>query len=261
MSGAEALSYADVTERPGQPASAIQMEMLEARYAWAAAQARGRDVLEVACGAGIGLPLLAGAARSVKAGDVDPENLRAARKACAGCANVTVEHLCAPELGFPDRRFDLVLLFEALYYIPEAERFFEEARRVLRPGGALLIVTVNREWTGFNPSPLSIRYWSAEELLQGLEGAGFDGAVQGAFPEIPGWSRSARGLMRRGAVALGLIPRTMRGKALLKRMFYGPLQTVPSRICLAQAAALEPWNSANRSRCRVLYATARKGAT
>ena len=86
MNAALAPSYVHVTERPGQPASRLQLEMLQARYAWAAEQARGKDVLEAGCGAGMGLPVLAEAARSVQAGDVDPENLRAARAACAGHA-------------------------------------------------------------------------------------------------------------------------------------------------------------------------------
>ena len=59
MNPALAPSYVAVTERPGQPASRIQLEMLAARYRWAAEQARGKDVLEAACGAGMGLPVLA----------------------------------------------------------------------------------------------------------------------------------------------------------------------------------------------------------
>ncbi len=83
MNPALAPSYLAVTEQPGQLASRIQLEMLEARYAWAAKQAREKDVLEAGCGAGLGLPVLGRVARSVCAGDVDAENLRAARAACA----------------------------------------------------------------------------------------------------------------------------------------------------------------------------------
>ena len=105
MNPALARSYLTVTEQPGQPASRIQLEMLEARYAWAAEQAREKDVLEAGCGAGLGLPALARVARSVQAGDVDAENLRAARAACAGHANVTLRAFHAQNLPFPDRGF------------------------------------------------------------------------------------------------------------------------------------------------------------
>ena len=165
----------------------------------------------------------------------------------------------AEELPFPSESFDLVLLFEAIYYLPDARRFFKETRRVLRPGGRLLIVTVNPEWDGFNPSPLCARYWTAAELLAALEEEGFAARVQGAFPETANWMSWSIGLVRRTAVALNLVPRTMRGKALLKRIFYGPLQSVPQRTSASTLPpALEELNATGYRRCRVLYATARK---
>ena len=258
VSPALAPSYADVTERPGQKASAMQLEMLASRYAWAAAQAISRDVLEVACGAGMGLPRLAEVARSVQAGDMDPENLALAGRACAGCGNVALGELHAPDLPFPDDSFDVVLLFEAIYYLRDAADFFEQARRVLRRGGTLLVVTVNPEWRGFNPSSLATRYWRARELRNELEAAGFQARVQGAFPEIPGWSQSAVGAVRRAAVALGLVPRSMQGKAVLKRIFYGPLENIPARLHPARPAPLHDLDPADPGRCRVLYATAQK---
>ncbi len=226
--------------------------MLEARYAWVAEQVHGKDVLEAACGAGMGLPRLAEAARSVQAGDVDRENLRAAEEACTGRSNIVLHQFHAEALPFPDECFDLVLLLEAIYYIPDAGRFFEEARRVLRPGGTLLIVTVNPEWTGFNPSPLKTRYWSAGDLLTALQATGFTARVQGAFP-------AASGVIRRAAVALNLIPRTMQGKALLKRIFCGPLKGVPRVVDNSSLQPrLEELDAAGSRRHRVLYATALK---
>ena len=259
MNPALARSYFTVTEQPGQPASRIQLEMLEARYAWAAEQAREKDVLEAGCGAGMGLPVLGRVARSVQAGDVDADNLRAARAACAGYANVAVRAFHAQDLPFPDEGFDLVLLFEAIYYLPDVRRFLEETWRVLRPGGTLLIVTVNPEWEGFNPSPLKTRYWSAADLLAALREEGFAARVQGAFPETAGWTTSVIRLIRRVAVALNLVPRTMKGKALLKRIFYGRLKAVPPLISNSILGPnLEELDAAGSRHHRVLYATAQK---
>src|SRR5690349_12538634 len=106
MNPALAPSYVAVTERPGQPASRIQLEMLAARYRWAAEQARGKDVLEAGCGAGMGLPVLAEVALSVQAGDVDAENLRMARRACAGHTSIGLRAFRAQELPFPGDSFD-----------------------------------------------------------------------------------------------------------------------------------------------------------
>ena len=257
-----ARSFVTVTERPGQAASGIQLEMLAARYAWAASSASGKDVLEAGCGAGLGLPILARAARSVHAGDIDADNLRAAVTACAEESDIQLHRFPAEQLPFPDESFDLVLLFEAIYYLPYAPRFFKEAYRVLRPGGSLLIVTVNPAWTGFNPSPFSVHYFSAGELLAALEQANFATRVRGAFPENVGWMAAAIGWSRRAAVALNLVPRTMRGKALLKRMFYGRLNPLPRRLAESSgiAPALEELDgtSATLSSYRVLYAQATK---
>src|ERR1700676_2614305 len=100
MNRAIARGYSAVTEQPGQPASRVQLEMLEARYAWAADQAGGKDILEAACGAGLGLPALAEVARSIQAGDLDPENLRVARAACTGYTNIALREFSAEELPF-----------------------------------------------------------------------------------------------------------------------------------------------------------------
>jgi len=259
MNAALAPSYLAVTERPGQPASRMQLEMMEARYAWAAKQAREKDVLEAGCGAGMGLPVLADVARSVQAGDVDVENLRSARAASARSTNITVRAFPAEELPFPSESFDLVLLFEAIYYLPDAQRFFKETQRILRPGGKLLIVTVNPEWDGFNPSPLCTRYWSTAELLAALEEAGFVARIQGAFPETANGMSWSIGLVRRAAVALNLVPRTMRGKALLKRIFYGRLTAVPARTGSSiLPPVLDELDGAGSRHHRVLYASARK---
>jgi ubiquinone/menaquinone biosynthesis C-methylase UbiE len=264
MSPALAPAYSSVTEHPGQLASRIQLEMLGARYAWAAHHARGKDVLEVGCGAGLGLGVLSEAARSVHAGDVDPENLRRTRAACAGrsCtgrSNVALREFQAEDLPFPEESFDLVLLFEAVYYLLDVRQFLEEAHRVLRPGGMLLIVTVNPEWTGFNPSPLATRYWPAASLLRILREDGFSAQAQGAFPETDGWQESAIRAIRRTAVALNLVPRTMEGKALLKRIFCGPLQEISGLVSAAsRLPRFEELEAAGSRHHRVLYATARK---
>lgn len=253
--------FATVTERPGQRASRLQLAMLAARYAWARAYAADRDVLEVACGAGMGLGVLAASARSVHAGDLDEANLTAARLTYRGEDRIHIRAFDALDLPFPDESFDLLLLFEAIYYLPGAGRFFEEARRVLRPDGHLLIASVNREWSGFNPSPYHTQYLSASELHVRLEEKGFSVELHAGFREPRSVLSYAIGVVRRAAVALNLIPRTMRGKALLKHLFYGRLEPVPARLAADQGSfeTLVPLPSATPlTRYRVLYAAARK---
>lgn len=53
-----------ITEAPSTGASTEQMSILYTRYNVARRYAAGRDVLEVACGAGVGLGLIAGIAKA-----------------------------------------------------------------------------------------------------------------------------------------------------------------------------------------------------
>src|SRR5262249_1639605 len=151
-----------VTEAPGNLVTREAIEMLTARYAWAAEAAAGKDVLEVACGAGPGLGLLARSGRRAIGGDYTDALLRVARRHSG--PRLPLIRLAAGRLPFTDRSFDVVLLFEAIYYLPSVEQFLAECRRVLRPGGRLLVCTVNRAWRGFNPSPFSVRYFDANEI-------------------------------------------------------------------------------------------------
>jgi len=252
--------FSRVTERPGQGASATQLAMMQARYGWAARFAAGKDVLEAGCGAGMGLSVLAAEARSVTAGDVDEVNLEEARAALANDPRIRLENFDAEQTPFETGSFDLVLLFEAIYYLPDPFQFFAEARRILRPGGRLLVVTVNPAWRGFNPSPFSHRYFTAGELEEALTSAGFEPWIEGAFPERETIVDRLIATVRGVAVRLRLIPRTMRGKQLLKRLFYGRLSSIPKR--LPEHVPTQPEGMVAVAQCqdlaayRTLYVTA-----
>jgi SAM-dependent methyltransferase len=170
-----------------------------------------------------------------------------------------VLRLDAHALPFAAASFDVVILHEAIYYLAAPGQFLDECRRVLTRSGVLLISTVNPRWPGFNPSPLSTRYFGAGELRALLAERGFAVELNGAFVE----RGSARGRMvaaaRRAAVALGLIPRTMKGKEWLKRLFLGPLVPVPAEVdeTLALWELPVPIAADAPPRCRMLLAVAR----
>jgi SAM-dependent methyltransferase len=263
MNATAAKHYSSVTEQPGQAASHSQLAMMAARYAWARSYAVGRDVLEVGCGSGTGLGVLAEVARTVEAGDVDESNVETARGTYALTPNVRVQQLDALDLPYGDACFDVVVLFEAIYYLPDAQRFIESARRVLRPGGHLLVSTVNREWSGFNPSPFHTLYFPASGLREMLESAGFSVQVFAGFPEQQGGMAAVIGVIRRAAVRLHLVPRTMAGKTFFKRLFYGTLEPIPARLDLRSQPAELPRilpERADPAAYRVLYAAASKNS-
>ncbi len=256
------VNYSIITETPRNKASSEQLSMLQTRYHVAAKQAMGKDVLEVACGAGLGLKYLAQYARSVIAGDIDDSNLQIAIANHSMIENVNIQHLDAQDLQFPENSFDLVLFYEAVYYLDDPIKFTSEAYRVLRPGGTLILVSVNCNWSGFNPSPFSTNYLIVPELYDMLTNAGFSVSLYGAFPDIiSGIKQRIISLIRKVAVKLHFIPKSMRAKKLLKRLFMGNLHPIPSNIekglaPLQELTIIKPDNS--YPDFKVIYAFATK---
>jgi ubiquinone/menaquinone biosynthesis C-methylase UbiE len=125
------MSFKDVTEMTGEEISGEQLQRMCNRYYWAGDYARDRDVIEVACGAGAGLGYLASLARSVQGCDIAEEVLEPARRHYG--TRIRIDTADAAKLPYADASADVVILFEAIYYLPSADAFIEEVRRVLRP--------------------------------------------------------------------------------------------------------------------------------
>ena len=224
-------SFETVTELPGNRAHREQIDALRTRYSWAAKFCRDRDVLEVACGAGLGLGLLAGRANSVIGGDLDPIVLRFAQEHYRGHTKINIMELDACNTVLADSSVDVVICFEAVYYFPNMSDFLSEIRRILRPDGLFLCNSVNCEWHGFNPSPYSKKYHSVAEMQQELQSAGFKAKFFLSFEDSPTTlSRRLISYIRSLAVQFRLIPKTMRAKELFKRLFYGKLQPLPIEL-------------------------------
>ncbi len=220
-----------ITEVPLDMATEDQFSMLYTRYSLAARYGAGKDVLEVACGTGLGLGMVARDARRVLAGDIDQQNYTTARETYRDNPKIEVRGFAAEAIPSPPASFDMVILFEALYYLRSADVFFREAKRILRPGGLLLISSVNCRWSGFNPSPFSTRYHDAAEIAEALTGLGFGVSMYGGFTdETSGMVDMTTHVLRKAAILLGLIPRTMKSKEWLKRIFYGKLKRIPYEL-------------------------------
>ncbi|HTU65168.1 MAG TPA: class I SAM-dependent methyltransferase [Steroidobacteraceae bacterium] len=232
-----ATDYAEVTELAGSGISEEQLTRMSHRYGWAAQFCPGKDVVEVACGSGQGLGLLQRASRSLEAGDYSDSCLDVARRHYGN--RVPLQKLDAQSLPYADASKDLVVMFEALYYIPEAERFVRECRRVLRPGGQVLIATANKDLYDFNPSPMSTRYHGTVELVRMFREAGFTAEVSGYMPvgEVSARQRLLRPI-KRMVVGLGLMPKSLAGKRFLKRFVFGRLVPMPAE--LEAPASIDP---------------------
>jgi SAM-dependent methyltransferase len=114
-----------------------------ARYAFAARLARGKRVLDAGCGAGYGSAELAGTAEQVTGIDRAPEALEFAR-ANYNLENVRFDEGSCESLPYADASFDLVVAFEVIEHLENWRGLLLEARRVLAPGGQLVVSTPNR---------------------------------------------------------------------------------------------------------------------
>jgi 2-polyprenyl-3-methyl-5-hydroxy-6-metoxy-1,4-benzoquinol methylase len=112
-----------------------------ARYAWAATVAAATRVLDVGCGTGAGTARLAEHAHTAVGVDVSPGAIEDARSSHGDEASFHEGDM--RDLPFEAGEFDVVVCFEALTHVAETQLALDELRRVLRPGGTLLVSAPN----------------------------------------------------------------------------------------------------------------------
>ena len=113
------------------------------RYVFARGLVRGKRVLDAACGEGYGSALLADFAASVVGVDVSSDAIEHAqdRYQAEGLEFRQADCLALP---FGDDEFECIASFETLEHLEEQEQLLSEFRRVLKPGGFLLISTPDK---------------------------------------------------------------------------------------------------------------------
>jgi SAM-dependent methyltransferase len=137
------------------------------RYHFAAPLVADREVLDVACGAGYGSALLARAAKRVVGADISAEAVAHARATYAAVANAAFEQADCTALPFAEASFDAIVSFETIEHIDRQAQFLDEAARLLRPDGLLILSSPNRpeysERRGF-ANPFHVRELDRDEL-------------------------------------------------------------------------------------------------
>lgn len=158
------------------------------RYLAAATVCGGLDVLDIASGEGFGSALLATVARSVVGVDRDAEAVAYAAGAYGTPGLRFVEGTCEA-IPLADASVDAVVSFETIEHIEAHDRFLEEVRRVLRPGGFFLCSTPDRRVyrSGDEPNEFHLKELDRAEF-EALLGRHFAGhAVVGQRVAAGSW--------------------------------------------------------------------------
>ncbi len=127
-------------------------------YHYAAGMVSG-DVLEIGTGSGYGVETISPKAKSFTTidkheppVDITPYN------------NVTFRSMTVPPLtGFAPDSFDYVITFQVIEHIKNDRLMLEEIRRVLKPGGRLIISTPNKKMS-ITRNPWHVREYTVDEF-------------------------------------------------------------------------------------------------
>jgi ArsR family transcriptional regulator len=101
------------------------------------------DVLDVGSGDGAVAGYLAPYCRSLTCIDTDPRMIEAATERLGRYPHVRAQSADVHAMPFRAASFDAVLLFHTLTYAAKPARALEECGRVLRPGGRLVLLTLD----------------------------------------------------------------------------------------------------------------------
>lgn len=143
---------------------ALAAERMSQLVCKAAGVTEGQRVLDVGCGWGGTIDSLNDALSGVSLTglNIDGRQLERARRRVRARAGNHVDFVqgdaCA--MPFEDHGFDVVIALECAFHFPDRRRFLAESRRVLRPGGRLVVAD-------FLPAPAVVPLLPAQQLLFG----------------------------------------------------------------------------------------------
>ena len=138
------------------------------RYFLARKFVHGKDVLDIACGAGYGSAILASSAKSVIGVDISDDAVDHASEIYQ-LDNLTFRQGDAADIPLPDSSIDIVVSFETIEHHARHEKMMREVVRVLRPTGQLLLSSPDKSTNGDRLPPNSNPYHVKELYREELE--------------------------------------------------------------------------------------------
>jgi 2-polyprenyl-6-hydroxyphenyl methylase/3-demethylubiquinone-9 3-methyltransferase len=122
----------------------------------------GLSVLDVGCGGGLAAEPLARLGASVTAIDASNAAVDAAR-AHAAESELAIDYRCAAagDLAADGAQFDVVLALEIIEHVADTGQFLADCAALVRPGGLLIVATLNR-----TPQSFALAIIGAEYVLR-----------------------------------------------------------------------------------------------
>jgi 2-polyprenyl-3-methyl-5-hydroxy-6-metoxy-1,4-benzoquinol methylase len=164
---------------PGKSGERIEADHLE-RYKFACKFAKGKSVLDIACGVGYAGPMfIQSGAVSYYGVDINDKLVEYAKDNFASeLIGYSVGNICIFKI---DKKFDLISCFETIEHIRDYKTAIKNLYDMLNPGGSLLVSSPNRPVTSPNCNTLNdkpsnefhTQEFIPEELLLLLSENGF----------------------------------------------------------------------------------------
>ena len=135
------------------------LERIAGRFGRAVGDLHGLRIADIGCGAGLMCEPLAARGARVVGVDAAARNVAAARlHAAAGGLDIDYR-IGEPDAALGDGdTFDVLLLLEVVEHVDNVPSFVREAARRLRPGGLLLVSTINRTPRSFLAAIVAAEY-------------------------------------------------------------------------------------------------------
>ncbi len=139
------------------------------------------DIVDLGAGEGVLAQLLARRAKSVICIDNSPSMVKVGTELARehGFENLSYKLGDVEDISLPDESADLALLSQALHHARKPEKAIQEAWRILRPGGRLVVLDLNQHnfekarelyadrWLGFSPNRLY--HWIKENGFEDVK--------------------------------------------------------------------------------------------
>lgn len=116
-------------------------------------------ILDIGCGAGVLCEPLARLGANVVGVDPSESNIIMARRH-AHDAGLSIDYRCATAEALADagEEFDIVLAMEVVEHVPDAAFFLSRCARLVRPGGLIILSTINRTLKSFAYAIVAAEY-------------------------------------------------------------------------------------------------------